>query len=211
MNRKLIQLPITGASSTRPGRSTALPSFAHAGTTALLLVLIAGFAVGCDSLLGWTDSGIQTALNSADFLRAAGASNGVEVSVSPLSPARPVTNSYSVQTDLLLSATITSGTSTQLLAAYENHVKRTIESKGGKINASGSGSTVIGATVHHRGAPSDKFNQPSTGDTGSTGGSIRYFSYGYAWGGHAGIVKVYAFEHGDSALQIFVFSYEHRR
>ena len=141
-------------------------------------ILLAVVLAGCSRM---TNSGIPKALNTDTLLQTAGNSQGITL-VCPSS--EECLGRRSVETERRFSATISSGTSGQLLAAYRRGVEHTIDSMGGKIGGKGFSGTED---------------------------DVRDFSYSYTWGGNGGIVRAYSFAGTNGEVQIVLFCYEHGR
>ena len=147
-------------------------------TLSVITILLLVVLTGCSRM---TSSGIPKTLNSDALLKTVGASQGI--SLSPGSDGE-AWDARSVETERRFHATISSGTSGQLLASYRRGVERTIASMGG--------------TIH------------GTGISGSAD-DVRDFSFSYTWDGNDGIVRVYSFTATNSEVQVVLFCYEHRR
>ena len=133
---------------------------------------------GCERLVS---SGIPKTLNSETQLKFAGAPQGVSLSGSSYGEAW---DTRSAQCERRFDATISSGTSGQLLAAYRKEVERTITNMGGAIHGTG----VSGGT-----------------------NDVKDFSFDYTWGGNDGIVRAYSFTDTSGQVQVVMFCYEHRK
>jgi len=146
--------------------------------TLLTAVLLSVVLTGCSRI---TSSGLPKALNTDSLLQTAGRSQGIILAGPSWGESW---NSRSVETERRFSATISSGTSGLLLAAYRNEVACTI--------------TNMGAAIYE------------TGISGTTN-DVRDFSFGYTWGSTDGIVRVYSFAGTNGQVQIVSFCYEHSR
>ena len=151
--------------------------YANLAKTCLILMLAFVFA-GCGRM---SSSGIPKALNTDALMLAAGRSQGI--TLTPASHGE-TWNPRFTETERRFFATISSGTSKQLLAAYRHEVERTI--------------TSMGAAIHE------------TGISG-TADDVHDFSYGYTWGNTDGIVRVYSFAGTNGQVQVVLFCYEHSR
>jgi hypothetical protein len=145
--------------------------------TFLILILAAVFA-SCGRM---TSSVIPKTLNTDALILTAGHSQGITLVPDSHGEAW---DSRFAETERRFSATITSGTSGQLLAAYRREVERTITSSGGAIF----GTSIIG-----------------------TANDVRDFSYAYTYGRNDGIVRVYSFAGTNNQVQIVLYCYEHSR
>ena len=128
-----------------------------------------------------TSSSIPTFLNSDVMLTDAGRAQGVKLA----GGSHAVTaDLHSYETERRFVATISSGTSGQLLAAYRREIENLIASTGAEIHESG----ISGTT-----------------------NDVQDFSYGYTWGRSDGIVRVFSFVGTNREVQIVTLCYEHRR
>ena len=146
-------------------------------TIILLSLLLA--ATGCGRI---TTSGIPNQLNSDTPIQTAGHPQGI--TLSPPGSHGESWDLRSVETERRFYATISSGTSGQLMAAYRQEVERIITSTGAKIHETG----IIG-TEH----------------------DVLDFSYGYAWHATDGIIRASSFTGTNGQVQVVIFCYEHRR
>jgi len=144
----------------------------------VIAILMLVVLTGCSRM---TSSGLPKTLNSDTVLKTVGASQGI--ALSPGSDGE-AWDTRSVESERRFHATISSGTSGQLLASYRREVERTITSMGGAIRG--------------------------TGITGSAD-DVRDFSFSYTWDSNDGIVRVYSFAGTNGEVQIVLFCYEHRR
>jgi hypothetical protein len=165
--------PTTGA-AWKPSKGIAL------ALTAIPVVLLATGIIVLALIARWTDSGIGDALWTDRVLTTAGASQGVVLTSSSSNGAS--SSESSAETSRRVHAKLTSGSRSQLLAAYRDAVKKEIESRGG---------IILGG-----------------GDWG--GSEIRDFSFNFTVHGGKGIVMVWSFQDADGEIDVITFCYEHR-
>jgi len=135
--------------------------------------------VGCGHI---TSSGVPADLNTDAPLLKAGRAQGIVFS----SSAGGVSSGFSsVDVERRVSATITSGTPSQLMAALQHEIEQIINSRGGVING--------------------------TGVTGSGKKDVQDFSYSYSWRRTDGIIKAFSFPNTNNEVQIVIVCYEHAR
>lgn len=137
-------------------------------------------AVALTSCSRITSSGIPEALKTDALLKAAGKPQGITLLLNGDGETR---TPNSIETEFRYSINITSGTSGQLLAAFQKEVERTIIGLGGKTNGAG---------------------------TRKTDGEVRDFSFDYHWGGNDGIIRVYSFTGTAGDIQVILLCYEYR-
>lgn len=149
----------------------------------LAIVALVGLWGGCARTPPtWADSGIPNELiTTTALLETAGAPQGINVGSSyggGSGGERATESSRDFQ------FSVTSGSVSQLLEAFQGEVRRKIEAMGGKIHSS---------------------------EVGSDGNQVRAFHFGYGWAGNMGIVRVRSFVGNNGQPEISLFCYEHRR
>ncbi|HET6325685.1 MAG TPA: hypothetical protein VFG04_13480 [Planctomycetaceae bacterium] len=95
-----------------------------------VLTVMVMVAVGCDSKLLWTASGIPSAFEKDDVLMRAGAGQGIRLMACGGGVSR---GGGTEEVDRHCDAIIATGTKDQLLHALQSETKRTIETEGGTI------------------------------------------------------------------------------
>ena len=147
------------------------------------IVMIPALLAGCGRAVKWTNSGAAEALDNEDIIRAAGARQGAAVSGHVYSRSA---GTHFCEMTRHFQVTLASGTQEQLLAAYREVVRKTLEGRGADIYGEG---------------------QDSIADQTR---NFRNFSYQYRWGENVGIVRAYSFGGRNGEVQIIFYCYEHR-
>jgi hypothetical protein len=143
----------------------------------MLLSLIVVLA-GCKRI---TSSGIPMALKTDSLLKTAGSSMGITLSYVGDGEAR---DTRSVEVHSRYNATVSSGTSGQLLASYQKEVESMI--------------TRMGGVIHGRGVRGGEDD-------------VQDFSFTYGCRRNEGLVRVFSFTGTNGEAQIVSFCYEHVR
>jgi len=158
------------------------------GSTKLAVILVCILVTGCVTAPRWHDSGISKALNTDDLLLAAGQPQGIVLGGRPGQTHMP--GEYWTERERYFRFSISSGTTEQLMRAYQDALVQKIASLGGKV--------ANGTSAENRGF-SFQYNW---------GGKERIGGWD---GGDDGVVGVFYSVGTNAQMQAVLFCYEHKR